>query len=945
MGEAIHIHAVSTHRGLRPPLHLLDKRRHYVFVYSISFIVVALITLFVYPSNGRSMVWSVDGLEQYYPFFVYEGQWLRSIAEGVISGQGLHIPLWSAQLGYGSDIVSTLDTFFDPLNILSAFVPERFSEYAFQFLVVFRLYLAGLTFSLFVLRMGAQRFPALMGALLYALCGTALEVGLWPASAWPLILFPLVLWGAERMLGGKGPLAFILSMAAFFIISYYFSYMACLFLIPYCAVRVVQTGRGRTPKAFMGWTLKFAGALLVGLLLASFALVPSLMGLLGLDRFTHERVVTGLLYPLRYYPTTVAGFVGTALVGSDCYIGFGGLAFLSCVALFLRRRAHTILKVAFVVMTLMLLLPAAGRLFNGLNYATNRWVWVYALLVCFIVVRMLPGLLSAKSRDIKILGFASVALGIGIFLFSESRSESTMAACVVLVATLFIVAQTNLSYRAQRRAIACCVVASLAVNAFYFVSPDESGVGANAVPLGTLYKRLTTDSPDHVVSDMGASGLWRYDGAPGMPSRLRNDSLVLGLKGIDFYNSSYNSYIDRFHTELGLTGTEINFSYKNLGGRSILESLAGVRYYLTPTDRSANLPCNYNDPHKEVAREKVGDTSYSVYEGSDVLPLAYLYSSYIPREEYEALSPAQKQESLLQGVVLDHSTLPQTTLDLTSRVLPTTLAAGDGLHIEGGVITVDKPNATLTLTFPGLPDSETYLNFSNLNFRPLSPLQTTDRSSYDHLPWFRKAMLHKKDAQWQPPVYYGLSVTSSKMTTPYTFGNFNKTYHMYGGKKNWLVNLGYSQGAQTQATISFAQPGEYDCSDLSAVCQPMGGIDGRIDALKASPVTGLSLATNSISAVADCQGSKAMYFSIPYSAGWHAWVDGKPTPIQRANTGFMAVELTSGHHSVTLKFMTPGLPLGLALSGLGIVLVVGGLLLRRFHRRKRKKAALPAVKP
>lgn len=50
------------------------KRRVYFGCYTAAFIVVAFITLFVYPSNGRALIWNIDGIEQYYPFFVYEGQ-------------------------------------------------------------------------------------------------------------------------------------------------------------------------------------------------------------------------------------------------------------------------------------------------------------------------------------------------------------------------------------------------------------------------------------------------------------------------------------------------------------------------------------------------------------------------------------------------------------------------------------------------------------------------------------------------------------------------------------------------------------------------------------------------------------------------------------------------------------------------------------------------------
>ncbi|MEG0375198.1 MAG: hypothetical protein RR672_06140, partial [Raoultibacter sp.] len=63
-----------------------QKTRTLWLTYTILFVVFAFLALFVYPSNGRSLVWSVDGLEQYYPFFVYEGQWLREVVGGLFSG-------------------------------------------------------------------------------------------------------------------------------------------------------------------------------------------------------------------------------------------------------------------------------------------------------------------------------------------------------------------------------------------------------------------------------------------------------------------------------------------------------------------------------------------------------------------------------------------------------------------------------------------------------------------------------------------------------------------------------------------------------------------------------------------------------------------------------------------------------------------------------------------
>lgn len=918
------------------------KRRVYFGCYTAAFIVVAFITLFVYPSNGRALIWNIDGIEQYYPFFVYEGQWLREIVSNLLSGQGLQIPLWVHELGYGMDVPSTLDTFFDPLNLLSGLCPERYSEYLFQFLVVFRLYLAGAAFSLLALRFKIGRFPTLVGALLYALCGTAMAVAYWPAGAWPLVLFPLLLLGVEKVIAKERPYTFIAAVAAFFIISYYFSYMACLLLLPYCAVRVFQTQKSVNAVRFLGWTLRFFGLLAIGVLIACFALVPSLVGLFGLERFTDNSVTVPLFYSHHYYTSLASGFLSMAGVGSDCYIGFGGLAFLSCVLLFSKRRQNTSLKIAFVAGTIMLMVPAVGSFLNGMNYATNRWVWAYALVVCFIVARMLPSMLHLDKRSVKVLVIASIAYGAIVFAVAPMRTEAMLAAGVVLAATLFVVAQRGMAAKTRRMAVVCCLTAGLTVNAFYFVSPDEGGVGKLSSPLGYAYPRITSDSPNHLVSDLNAPGLWRYDGSSSAIERTRNDSLVLGLKGFDFYNSSYNSAIDDFHTELALNRTNINFSYNDLGGRAILESLMGVKYYLST---KAGFPpvYLYDDPNKIVASGVVRDIPYQVHEGSNVLPLAFAYDSYVPRSEYLSLSPVQRQEALLQGVVLDESSLPATDRKQESRTVPSVVSASNGLSVEDGVIRVLKPGATLTLSFEGIANSETYFYVDGLHFKGVSPVEESKRKGeFDNLAWFRKALLLQKDMNWTEPRRYNIGLGSDKAPGMRQIDNYTNASHLYGGKDEWLVNMGYSKEPQTSITLHFDLKGDYRFTNMSVVCQPVKNMSNRIDALKADPVEDLKFGTNEITASIDASKPKALFLSVPYSKGWTATVDGKPAEIKRANTAFMALELEPGHHEIELRYLTPGLREGMILSGIGLAALAGLALVRRILSTRVRRAQTTA---
>ena len=919
------------------------QRRLYWVAYTLAFLGTALLALISYPLHRIDMIWTVDGLGQYYPYFVFEGQWLRGIVSNLISGNGLVVPLWSHNLGYGADIVSELDVIFDPLNLISALCPERYSEWLFQFLAVFRLFLAGAAFSLFARRFIAARFPLLLGALLYAFSVTALGVTQWPAGAWPLVLFPLLLLGVERILREKRPALFILATAAFFLISYYFSYMACLLLVPYCAARVVltqsrrATGRRLTPTRFLGWVAKFAACLVIGILIAGIALGPLLTELMHNERFVDAETTVPLLYAPVYYLQLITGFVGKATVGSDCQIGFGGVAFLACALLFAEKGNH-LLKAAFVAAIVMLALPAVGSVMNGFNYATNRWVWAFALLVSFIVAKMLPVLLCASPRRTRVLCGASLAFGLFVAVVPTARTESVLAAALALVAALVVISQTGWSSRARKAGLAVCLVGGIACNAFYLISPDEGGTGKNSPHLGSAYSDLTVNSPNSLVTAVDDPAPWRYDASPDTTFRIRNNSLMLGLPGIDFYNSFYNGYIDAFHTELGLARTPINFSYSNLDDRAALLALAGVRYYVAPT--ASSLAYNFRDACAPLATGTPYTQELSLYRTQNTLPRAFAYSSYIPRNAYLQLTPAQRQEALLQGAVLDgSSSLPKATPHTTSQQLPTQLTPGDGVTLEsatpdGTTLTVSKAGATLTLAYQGLPNSETYLYLSDFTFRSLSPLEQAEQANPGlGTPQRLSALI--KTALWSEPNTYELSVTSNAFSTPSTarkLNNFTPSSHLYGGKDTWLLNMGYSEDAQTTMTITFDQPGEYHFNDLAVVCQPMDDFDEQLSALTQTPVD-LTLGTNEARASLDAPQNQAVFFSIPYSQGWSATVDGQPVDVKRANTGFMAVEVAAGHHDVELTYCTPGLTAGVTASALGIALfalvTAGTALMRR----------------
>ena len=77
-----------------------------------------------------------------------------------------------------------------------------------------------------------------------------------------------------------------------------------------------------------------------------------------------------------------------------------------------------------------------------------------------------------------------------------------------------------------------------------------------------------------------------------------------------------------------------------------------------------------------------------------------------------------------------------------------------------------------------------------------------------------------------------------------------------------------------------------------------------------------------------------VFFSIPYEPGWQASVNGQPAEIEKVNVGFMAVRVPANSNAtIRFTYRTPGLMVGLIVSGVSIVLFVVYMLLWKVKRK------------
>ncbi|MEG1777403.1 MAG: YfhO family protein, partial [Angelakisella sp.] len=83
------------------------------------------------------------------------------------------------------------------------------------------------------------------------------------------------------------------------------------------------------------------------------------------------------------------------------------------------------------------------------------------------------------------------------------------------------------------------------------------------------------------------------------------------------------------------------------------------------------------------------------------------------------------------------------------------------------------------------------------------------------------------------------------------------------------------------------------------------------------------------SATSDFAEDELVFFSVPWDKGWSAEVNGEEAEIYKVNVGFMAVRVPAGAGEIRFVYRTPGLCLGGAITGVGLLLLAVWLCFTR----------------
>lgn len=946
------------------------RRKDYYLIYTLLFLIVAFIVFFTFIINGKSFVWQEDGLWQHYNSLAYFGIWVRDVFRNLLSEHTLEIPLWDFNIGYGSDIITTLNYYAigDPLNLLTIFVPSAYTEYLYSALVIFRLYLAGVTFSAFCFYKGKGRMPVLAGSLAYVFCGYALYSGIrHPFFLNPMIYLPLLLLGVEKVLQKRKPILFIVMVFVSAISNFYFFYMLVIAVIFYVIARFFTLEHKYRVKEFCNIIFRFLCFGIIGVLLSAVVLLPVIL-LFRNGLRTEHVVLHPMLYDLTYYQGFITQYF-TIEPSKWRILGLAAPTLLGIFTLFSHRKKRKVMKISFIAMIVMLCIPEIGSVMNGFSYVCNRWCFIFAALVCYILVEVWPDMMTLKYRQKRFLILCTGIYYLLLLILDAGETEGTYFGMTIMLLTLAVLIAKDSFFKFCRtlQIVPVCVIGLIILNAcvtsHYLYDYKEKGYVSEFVDRGKAISTVKQSSTAAIgkLSDKNGS-FGRTDLSM---KGVDNSATITEVPTTMFFWSLAKGSTSQYLLDMSMGGWLSN-KYQNVASRTFLEALASVKYYVKPASVSSEagyslvpygfkrletVTTNSKDKErliegyekelgvKELSEEqlnKLGDliNRYTVFENQYALPMGFCYSNYLTHKSYNKMSSIQRQEALLQGILLEDSDIQtmsgkntEVSPVFTQQYMPYKLECDDYVvQQEDGTFLVAKSKAKVTITFEGAESCETYLMISGLEAEAITNLelyQDEEGSLFPQTVYNEMSSLEKNNL-WRADLYasdwdkrrFDISVSSNSASGSILYGN---SYYEWGiGQEDFLVNLGYQEEACTEIEITFPYAGEYHFDELNVICQPMDNYVTQIEALKEDVLENEEIGINYVKGMINLNSDKILCLTIPYDKGWTAYVDGVETELLQANVMYMALPLSEGEHKIELRYQTCGLKEGAILSVCGV---------------------------
>lgn len=360
--------------------------RYDLRAFALAFLIAALFFVPFLIYNRGYFIFLGDFNVQQIPFY-------RLAHEAVRSGN----LFWNWNTDLGANFIGSYSFYllFSPFFWLTLPFPNEFVPHLMGPLLILKTACSALTSYWFIKRFVTERSYAVLGSLLYAFSGFMTFNIFFNHFHEVAVFFPLLLVTLEELVENNRRGFFALTVALNCLVNYWFFIGEVVFVLFYVVVRIVTGGWPITVRKF----LRIAFESVLGVMMAMFLLLPSVLAIMGNPRTTSDNLLTGWLMWIYGYnqrlPAIIQSlFFPPELPSQPNFFPEMGAKwsslsawlplFSSCgVFAYLRTRKRDFLKRMIILSMVLACIPVFNSLFVLFNHSYYaRWFYMPILLMC-----------------------------------------------------------------------------------------------------------------------------------------------------------------------------------------------------------------------------------------------------------------------------------------------------------------------------------------------------------------------------------------------------------------------------------------------------------------------------------------------------------------------------------------------------------------------------------
>lgn len=910
-------------------------------IYFIAFFIPVILMYIAYAifgiwPFGEESVLALDLNGQY--IYYFEG--LRD----AIWGEQSILYSWSRSLS--GEYMGVIGYYLaSPFTAIVMLLPRSMILGAMLIMILCKLGAAGVTFCWYVQKSrNLKPLHALLFSTMYAMMAYAVIQLIDPMWIDGIVFLPLIMLGVEYLVDDGRKLNYIIPLALMCIAHFYIGYMVCIFTGLYFIYYLCAGTEKLKYEVYNVFQVlvRFAAATIVALMCACIMLLP-VYNSLKLGKFDFSEPNWGFatnFEPLQFFAQLLVCQYDSVNVQGSPEIYCGLLTVLLLPLFYLNDQISMRKKIGLTallgVMFASMYIHPIDMLWHG-GQAPNWLPYRYSFVVSFVLLSM------AVHAFEKLEGISGKTVGgsffcifvLIMFIASQNQNEGyqhleTMGsiwasvAIVGLYAILLNFFQRDMKKNVFPIVLLVAISGELTYNAVHSLKDIDTEV---AYSKRSSYNEYIASNREVVER------LYEYDDTfyrcEKTYHRTVNDSLALGLRGITHSSSVMNTKMLKFIEAMGYSCRSYYSRYN--GYTPLADSILGIKYVI---DKDGDVDGSYQYLYSDTIKDQQEkEQTVNVYENPNALSIGYMADADIQKIAYFGNDNPFNSQNILLSTLVGSTTIDQTSgqiTDITNYYKRLEVNPEDFLLQN---IRISDYGAQICYNAEGDGDHTVDMRIEAVNNQPIYMFLKTENE--------KKVNLWMAD-QWcdDPTALTNKDGTNASWVDVY-----------FETDNYCIVNLGTYEPGQ-QLTLRMTITDEYTIiKDFYFYHFDYDLYQQDIVKLQEHPweLSEESTTTDLIGTITAEEG-QIMMTSIPSEPGWTVWVDGEKVEWVEIADAFVGVELTPGTHTVRMRFIPNGLPLGIVLFLVGTACSVLFYLYDRKHNRvilaalRRKQAAKEAAK-